>query len=86
MQAGRIDNATRVLFAPSDWDKEKHGTCGSLAVRDEKTTAGMVMTSAWFPTEREIDRIRAGAPIYLSIIGEVHPPVSMSVGPPPRAS
>jgi hypothetical protein len=83
MHAGRIADATHVLGAPKEWDVEKHGHCGRLAVRVEKTTAGEGMTSAWFPTPEEIERIRKGAPVYLTIIGAVHPPVAMAVGPTP---
>jgi hypothetical protein len=41
------------------------------------------MTSAWFPTPEEIERIKEGAPIYLTVLGAVHPPVAMGVGPRP---
>ena len=44
------------------------------------------MTSAWFPTAEEIARLIEGAPIYLTIIGATHPPVSMSVGDAPDES
>lgn len=83
MHAGRIANATRSLGAPKDWKVEERGHCDSLAIRDELTTAGQGMTSAWFPTLEEIERIRKGAPIYLTVISDVHPPVAMSVGPSP---
>lgn len=80
MHSGRIMGTTSVLGAPKDWDKTKQGSCGDLAVRSEMTSAGPGMTSAWFPTPEEIARIAAGAPIYLTIIGQTHPPVAMSVG------
>ena len=84
MQTGRISGATRVLGAPHDWDKDAQGTCVGLPIRDEKTTAGPGMTSAWFPTQEEIDRIAKGAPIHLTVLGTVHPPVAMAVGQPPE--
>ena len=83
MHSGRITGATRHLGAPEGWDKGRQGACGSLAVRDDDTSAGHGMTSAWFPTPAEIDRIARGAPIYLTIIGNDHPPVAMSVGATP---
>ena len=83
MHVGRIQGATRNLHAPADWDRDKDGPCLGLPIRDEKTTAGDGMTSAWFPTPEEIERIAQGAPIYLTVLGHVHPPVSMSVGPRP---
>ncbi|MCR4340138.1 MAG: hypothetical protein NUW01_09680 [Gemmatimonadaceae bacterium] len=85
MHTGRISGFTRFLGAPRDWDEAKDGHCGGLAIRDEKTTAGLGMTSAWFPTPEEIERIKAGAPIYLTVLGQVHPPVCMAVGSPPDA-
>ena len=81
MQAGRIDGATRNLGAPRGWDERRQGRCGGLAVRDQTTAAGPAMTSAWFPTEAEIARLRAGAPVYLTVVGGIHPPVAMAVGP-----
>jgi hypothetical protein len=85
VHAGRITNATNFLGAPKGWDKSTQGPCGGLAVRVEDTTAGRGMTSAWFPTPQEIERIAKGAPIYLTVISDIHPPVSMSVGAPPDA-
>jgi hypothetical protein len=83
MHTGHIKGATRVLGAPKGWDRETQGPCGGLVIRDDLTTAGPSMTSAWFPTSDEIERIRNGAPIYLTVIGIIHPPVAMSVGPQP---
>ena len=83
MHSGRITGATRHLSAPQGWDKERQGVCVGLAVRDDDTSAGHGMTSAWFPTPAEIERIARGAPIYLTIIGDVHPPVAMGVGATP---
>lgn len=80
MHVGRIIGATRNLGAPRGWEKDKHGICGGLPIRDELTTAGPGMTSAWLPTPEEITQIQAGAPIYLTVLGSVHPPVSMQVG------
>lgn len=84
MHVGRIVGATRNLGAPPGWEKEKHGACGGLPIRDELTTAGQGMKSAWFPTPEEIKRIAAGAPIHLFVLGTVHPPVYMRVGAKPE--
>ncbi len=83
MQVGRINGAMRNLGAPADWNKGAQGPCGGLPVRDEMTTAGTGMTSAWFPTPEEVERIKAGAPICLTVLGSVHPPIAMGVGPAP---
>ena len=60
MHVGRIQNATRVLNAPRGWNRDENGPCGGLPIRDEQTTAGEGMVSAWFPTPEEIERIAAG--------------------------
>lgn len=80
MIPGRVTKATRVLRAPKDWDKDKHGTCGGLPIRDETTESGLpVMVSVWLPSSEELAAMMAGASVTLRIIGEVHPPVSVSV-------
>lgn len=83
MHVGRIQGATRILNKPVDWDEERDGLCGTLPIRDERTTACDTMISAWLPTLEEIERIVQGAPIYLHVVGRVHPPVSVGVGPRP---
>lgn len=83
MHTGHIDGATRQLGAPKNWDRQRYGVCCGLVVRDEMMAAGEAMTSAWFPTLDEMERIVRGAPIYLTIIGHDHPPVCMAVGPTP---
>ena len=59
-----------------------------LCVR--KRTVGMAheifvfgLQSVWFPMPTEIERIKQGAPIYLTVLGQIHPPVAMEVGPEP---
>lgn len=61
--------------------RDKH--CGFLAIRDEETTVGLAMTSAWELEPHEIAALVAGAPIYLTVCGAGHPPVSLAVGIPP---
>jgi hypothetical protein len=83
MIAGRHANATRVLGAPLDWDEAMQGHCGGLAVCDHLTKAGLVMESAWLPTQEELTRLVAGAPVILGVMGLGHPPVYLAVGEPP---
>ena len=83
MHAGRIQGATLILGAPKEWDRDRDGFCGGLAVRQETTTAGATMVSAWLPTPDEIERIREGAPIYVYVVDTVHPPITVGVGPRP---
>lgn len=83
MEIGRIIGATRNLGAPPNWDPEQHGACAHLPIRDELSPAGPCMVSAWMPSPDEIERIVAGAPIYLTVFGTAHPVVGMSIGEPP---
>lgn len=84
MLVGRIPNTTRVLGAPNGWDKTQQGPCGGLPVQDIETTAGPGMMSVWEPTPEELARLNAGAKVSLLVLGQVHPPVSLSVGMPPK--
>lgn len=42
------------------------------------------MTTAWHPTPAEIDAIRRGAAIHVTLLGTAHPPITLSVGPEPE--
>lgn len=87
MIPGRIERATRHLGAPPGWEPDTAGHCAHLAIRDEQfgsPTGPWGMVSAWEPTPDELARINAGAPIFLTVIGGVHPPVGLSVGFPPK--
>jgi hypothetical protein len=82
MIIGRIAGATRELGKPANWNAERDGECGSLAILDVTAEGGHnVMMSAWYPTPDEVARIAAGEPVYLSIWGVMHPPVMLSVAP-----
>jgi len=84
MLVGRIPNATRVLGAPGGWDKSTQGPCGGLPIQDIDTSAGPGMMSVWEPTPEELVRLNAGAKVSLVVLGTAHPPVSLSVGMPPK--
>lgn len=51
-----------------------------LPVRDEEREGVPAMTTAWEPTPEEIDAIRAGAKIEITILGTAHPPIIVGVG------
>ena len=82
----RIVGHTRWLGKPLGWEPETQGPCGHLAIRDIDTTAGPAMQSAWEPSPEELDRLKAGAPIILTVVGRVHPPVEVRVGNTPQES
>lgn len=72
MLTKRINGETR-RFESTDEYK-------GLSIRD---TDG-IMSSAWEPTPDELQRLNAGATIYLHIMGTQHPPVLLEVGEIPK--
>ncbi len=55
-----------------------------LCVRDVVLPTGTpAMATAWQPTPAELERLNAGAPLHLIILGVSHPPVILEVGQPP---
>ncbi len=72
MIAARIAGTTRVLG-------KSQGYLG-LPVRDGTHDDGPCMTTAWEPTPGEIEALQAGAKIKITILGNVHPPIIVSVG------
>ena len=81
MNPGKINSSNRALGAPANWDPARDGPCGSLPIRDGSEPSGLPsMTSVWEPSEDEIARIVAGEPVFLRVIGYVHPPVALGVG------
>lgn len=84
MIPGRIAGATRYLGAPAGWVPEETGDCAHLAICDIPLSDGTPsMLSVWEPTPDELERLAAGAQVYLTIVGQGHPPVSLGVGNPP---
>lgn len=57
-----------------------------LPLRDEVIDGTPTMTSSWQPTPAELKAILAGAPIYVTLLGQAHPPIMLSVGPLPGAT
>ncbi len=82
MLIARIENATRVVG-------KSQGYLG-LPIRDEvvidPTTDEKtpVMVTAWEPSIEEIEALRQGAKIHLTLYGYMHPPVRIDVGPIPE--
>ena len=56
-----------------------------LAVRREDFGGVSGMTSAWEPTPSEIELLRNGAKVHVSVLGG-QPPMFLSVGEPPDIS
>jgi len=75
MMINAIEGATRRIG-------KSQGYLG-LPLRDEVGSHGPQMVTSWQPTPNEIAAIVAGAPIYLTVLGDGHPPVMMEVGKAP---
>lgn len=55
-----------------------------LAIRDQVDPDwGPQMVTAWEPTPDEINLIKLGASIEITILGQQHPPIMVTVGNPP---
>lgn len=81
MQVGVIEGATRIVG-------KSQGYLG-LPIRDERihcTVNGPgtpAMITAWLPNPAELAALNAGAAIHVRILGQVPPPMMVSVGPVP---
>lgn len=73
----RIIGATTVYRAPAGWDKDEHGHCSDLHVRED----GETKASAWQPTPAELKVLNDGGSVVLHIFSSGHPPVSLKVEP-----
>jgi len=60
--------ATRVL---ADGQDEHH----RLAIRDDTINGVNYMTSLWEPTPAELEVLKQGGSVRLTIVGNTHPPV-----------
>lgn len=81
MQIGMIAGHTRILGRSQNYR--------GLPVKDEIVTDGASgqrvnqMTSVWELNPDELEMLKAGGKIYLSVFGTDHPPVLLNVGPAP---
>lgn len=64
-----IKGHTHRLGAPADWNEERDGPCGSLAVR----VTGSLCQSAWKPTAEDVALLSAGGVLILSVFGRMSP-------------
>ncbi len=68
----RIGGVTRVFGGD-------HADFLQLPIRDELINGFPAMTSAWELTPKEIRAVMAGGKIYITIMGEIHPPIMVKV-------
>lgn len=81
MNKSTVDGANHKFTAPRGWESRggpDMGPCGDLDVRVDFVGSTYTFTSAWVPTEAELDRLRAGKPVLLTIVG-AQPPVALTV-------
>lgn len=80
MTPGKINGATRILGKPDSMTEEE---CSSLPVRDtwfqHLDPPRRVMQSAWYPTRDELEKLKAGEPIIVSVFGSSHPAIALEV-------
>lgn len=75
MQSIKFNEANLVLKAPADWDEENLGPCSDLFVHN----TGVTLNSLWVPNEEELEILKNGGGVVLSIFGRGHPAVSLTV-------
>lgn len=76
MMINAIEGCTRVIG-------KSQGYLG-LPLRDAEVDGVPTMTSSWQPTPTELAQLAAGAPIYVTLLGQAHPPIIVSIGPVPE--
>ena len=76
MMINAIEGCTRVIG-------KSQGYLG-LPLRDGEIGGVPTMTSSWQPTPAELAALAEGAPIYVTLHGQGHPPIMVSIGPVPE--
>ena len=56
--------------------------CGDLPIMRTEISGNPVVASFWIPDPDEVERIRQGGPILLTVVGHTHPPLSITALPP----
>ena len=81
MMSAKIEGATRTLGERQGYTR--------LDIRDAVVDCPVngpdtaFMTSAWQPDAQELAALNAGATIHVHIMGTMHPPIMVGVGPEP---
>lgn len=73
------------IGAPKGWDADQHGHCGVLHVLPGQNNGLPTMTSAYRMSPAELSALAKGGELYLQIIANAHPVISMWVQPPGEA-
>lgn len=75
MMINAIEGATRRIGKSQGYK--------GLPLRDQVGEFGPMMVTSWQPTPAELAALVNGAPVYLYVLGQAHPPVMLEVGPTP---
>ena len=79
MEPGDIKNANRVLGPPKDLTENEVMSLPVLVeYQHDCEPRGIVMRSAWIPTDEERKMIAEGGCVILSVFGTGHPPVALA--------
>lgn len=95
MEIGRIQGATRVLGKSQGYYglpiRDEAKNLGDLphmlhTLQNDSVTGPdtPTMVTAWIPSPDELAALAAGAPLYVSLVGIAHPPISVTIGEKPR--
>lgn len=80
MKSIPLQNPTRRLGAPQNWNHETDGICHTLDIWDHDGA----MISGWLPSAAELVKLNAGEPLFLHInrmdAEGTHPVLGFSVG------
>ena len=78
MKAINFEQANVSMKAPEGWTEEE---CYALPVCHARVNLNgkqlNSFTSAWQPSEDEVQDIVAGKPVYLTVLSDGHPPVNI---------
>ena len=76
-----LENPTRRLGQPEDWDELTQGKfpCDTLPIWDVTINDQPAMLSAWQPLPEELEALNKGAAVLLWVLGTRHPVVSVGV-------
>lgn len=90
MQINHIEGATRTIGKSQGYkalplrdDVTRLIDPESMLVTIREVADFPSMLTSWSPTPDELARLNAGAPVVLTILGTLHPPVMLSVGDAP---
>jgi len=77
-----FDGTNMTLGKPQGWDEESYGPCQDIRVQIE----GSYVTSCWQPDAEELERLNAGMPVFVRVVGHSMPPMLVEVGVPSPSS